>query len=105
MTGAITKEQVLEALGAVIDPELGVDIVNLGLVYAVTIDGPKVRLTMTLTTMGCPEAGLIEEAAVMAVGSLPGVEEVEVEWTFDPPWTPNLVTEEGLEILQALGYL
>jgi metal-sulfur cluster biosynthetic enzyme len=101
----IDKEQVWKALEMVMDPELGVDIVNLGLVYGVDVEGTKVTVTMTLTSIGCPEAGLIQDAVDMAVSSVAGVEDVEIDWTFDPPWSPNKVSEEGMDILQSLGYL
>jgi len=101
----IEMDKLWEALKNVMDPELGVDIVNLGLVYGVEAEGSKVRVTMTLTSIGCPEAGLIQDAVDMALSMVEGVEDVEVDWTFDPPWTPNKVSEEGMDILQAYGYL
>ena len=101
----IDRNQAWEALRNVMDPELGVDIVNLGLVYGVEVEGSKVKVTMTLTSIGCPEAGLIQDAVDMALSMVEGVEDVEVDWTFDPPWTPNKVSEEGMDILQAYGYL
>jgi len=101
----IEEDQVWKALELVMDPELGVDIVNLGLVYDVDVEGSKVKVTMTLTSIGCPEAGLIQDAVDMAVSTVAGVEDVEVDWTFDPPWSPNKVSEEGMDILQSLGYL
>jgi metal-sulfur cluster biosynthetic enzyme len=101
----IDKDNVWKALEHAIDPELGVDIVNLGLVYGVHVEGSKVKVTMTLTSIGCPEAGLIQDAVDMTVSSVAGVDDVEVDWTFDPPWSPNKVTEEGMDILQSLGYL
>jgi metal-sulfur cluster biosynthetic enzyme len=106
MTEAVTinEEEVVEALKAVADPEIGVDVVNLGLVYGVEIEGSKVKVHMTLTSLGCPATGLMEFTTKEAVGTVPGVEDVEVEWTFDPPWTPERMTDEGREMLQAMGY-
>lgn len=105
MSAPISESRVREVLEYVHDPELEIDIVNLGLVYDVRVDGPLVTLEMTLTSMGCPAQPEIEAAAMAAVGSIEGVEGVRVEWTFDPPWTPALVTEEGRDMLLALGHL
>ena len=99
----VTEEQVYDALGVVTDPEIGLDVVNLGLVYGVEIEGSRVKVLMTLTTMGCPATGLIEFQAKEAVGTIPGVEQVEVEFTFDPPWTPERMTDEGRDMLRAMG--
>jgi metal-sulfur cluster biosynthetic enzyme len=103
--GPISEAAVREALGRVEDPELGIDVVNLGLVYDVALDGPRVTVQMTLTTIGCPAAGEIEAQTRAAIGAVAGVEQVVVDWTFDPPWTPELLTEEGRDLLLALGYL
>ncbi len=100
----INEPQVLEALKAVTDPEIGIDVVNLGLVYGVEIDDGTVNVTMTLTSMGCPATGLIEFMAKEAVGTVDGVKDVNVHFTFDPPWAPDKMTEEGRDMLQALGY-
>jgi metal-sulfur cluster biosynthetic enzyme len=101
---AISEEEVWEALKVVTDPEIGIDVVNLGLVYGVDIDDSKVKLRMTLTSMGCPATGLIEFQAKEAVGTVAGVDDVDLEWTFDPPWSPDRMTEEGRDMLQAMGY-
>ena len=98
------EEQVIETLKVVTDPEIGIDIVNLGLVYGVDIsDEGFVKIRMTLTAMGCPATGLIEFQAKEAVKTLDGVSDAEVEFTFDPPWTPDMMTEEGRDMLQATG--
>lgn len=99
----VTEEQVIDALGVVTDPEIGIDVVNLGLVYGVDIADSKVKVRMTLTAMGCPATGLIEFQAKEAVATIPGVDDVEVEFTFDPPWTPDRMTEEGKDMIQAMG--
>lgn len=91
---AITEEQVSEALSNVIDPELGFNIVDLGLVYNVQIDGPKIYVEMTLTSMACPAGPQIVEAARTNVLDLEGVEDVEVNLTFTPPWGPDKMREE-----------
>lgn len=90
-----TTDAVLEALRDVIDPELGVNIVDLGLVMDATIDQNHVSVTMTLTTPGCPLHGTITRDAELRVGRLPGVQTVHVELVWDPPWTPNRITDAG----------
>ncbi len=103
-TKTINEEAVWEALGVVTDPEIGIDIVNLGLVYGIDISEATVKVRMTLTSMGCPATGLIEFQAKEAVGTVDGVDDVVVEFTFDPPWSPDRMTEEGRDMLQAMGY-
>lgn len=100
----ISEEEVWEALKAVTDPEIGIDVVNLGLVYGVEIEDSTVKLSMTLTSMGCPATGLIEFQAKEAVGTVDGVKDVLLAWTFDPPWSPDLLTDEGRDMLQAMGF-
>jgi metal-sulfur cluster biosynthetic enzyme len=100
----ISEEEVWEALKVVTDPEIGIDVVNLGLVYGVDIEDSKVKIRMTLTSMGCPATGLIEFQAQEAVKTVDGVDDAVVEWTFDPPWSPDRMTEEGRDMLQAMGY-
>ena len=94
-----TEEDVVEALREVEDPELGMDIVELGLMYDVAVDGPKVKVTHTLTSMGCPVGPMIQEGIYESVARVPGVEEVEGELTWDPPWTPDRVSEDAKFIL------
>jgi len=72
----------------VLDPELSLSVVDLGLVYGIEIDGPTVRITMTLTAPGCPLHDVMADWVRRAVLAVPGVQEVEVNLTFDPPWTP-----------------
>lgn len=103
-TQTINEEEVWEALRVVTDPEIGIDVVNLGLVYGVDIADSSVKVRMTLTSMGCPATGLIEFQAKEAVGTVDGVDDVVVEFTFDPPWSPDRMTEEGRDMLQAMGY-
>jgi metal-sulfur cluster biosynthetic enzyme len=100
----INEEEVWEVLKVVTDPEIGIDVVNLGLVYGIDISDSNVKVRMTLTSMGCPATGLIEFQAKEAVGTVDGVGNVEVEFTFDPPWSPDRMTEEGRDMLQAMGY-
>ena len=96
---ALTKEDVFEALHQVEDPELGMDIVELGLFYDVEIDGPKVKVIHTLTSMGCPAGPMIQEDIHNATAAVEGVGEVEVELTFDPPWTPDKMSDDAKFIL------
>jgi metal-sulfur cluster biosynthetic enzyme len=91
----VTKEKVFEALKQVIDFEIGLDIVSLGLVYDVAVDEESnVTITMTMTTPACPLAGLILQDAEDKVRQIEGVKEVKINLTFDPPWTPDRMSEE-----------
>lgn len=95
----VTKEQVVEALHMVEDPELGMDIVELGLFYDAEIDGPKVKVRYSLTSMACPVGPMIQEDIHSTVAAIEGVEEVETELTFDPPWTPDMMSDDAKFIL------
>ena len=94
-----SQEEVVDALRQVEDPELGMDIVELGLMYEVEVDGPSVKVLYSLTSMGCPAGAMIAEGIVDAARSVPGVSEVEAELTFDPPWTPDRMSEDAKFIL------
>ena len=94
-----SNEEVVEALRQVEDPELGMDIVELGLFYGAEIEGPKVRVTYTLTSMGCPAGPLIAQDIDRAAREVPGVEDVELELTFEPPWTPDRMSDDAKFIL------
>jgi metal-sulfur cluster biosynthetic enzyme len=85
------------------DPELNCNIVDLGLVYSVAIHGARVKVTMTLTTPGCPMHESIAQGAQFALLGLAGVEEAEVEVVWDPPWHPGLLTEAGRARLGMAG--
>ncbi len=91
----VDPDDVTEALSNVIDPELGLDFVELGLVYGVNIDGGKVEVTFTLTTPACPIGPQVSEQMIEFVGDLEGVSGVHPEMTFDPPWTPEMMTEDA----------
>lgn len=96
----VTEDAVWAALHEVYDPELGVNVVDLGLVYGVTIDGGRVLVTMTLTTPGCPLHDTLTSAVDEAVRVyVPMVEEVGVNLVWDPPWSPDMITEAGREEL------
>ena len=86
---AITEKQVRDALKGVKDPELGLDLVVLGLVYDIEVEEGDVKATISLTSPMCPVAGQIIENAKQAIQAVEGVESAEVELTFDPPWTPE----------------
>ncbi len=94
-TATINEEEVWEALKVVTDPEIGIDVVNLGLIYGVDIEDSKVKVRMTLTSMGCPATGLIEFQAVEAVKTVEGVDDCVVEFGFDPPWSPGPYDRRG----------
>jgi metal-sulfur cluster biosynthetic enzyme len=94
-----TKDEVVEALRQVEDPELGMDIVDLGLMYDVELENGKVKVVHTLTSMGCPVGPMIQQQIDEVVRGLPGVEDVEVELTWDPPWTPEKMSEDAKFIL------
>ena len=97
----VTEDDVTEALSNVIDPELGLDFVELGLVYDVGIEGGTVNITFTLTTPACPIGPQVSEQMKEFVGELEGVEEVVPSMVFTPPWTPDNMSEDAKF---ALGY-
>ena len=94
-----SKEEGVEALREVEDPELGMDIVELGLFYDAEIEGPNVKVHYTLTSMGCPAGAMIQEDIERVIRQIPGVEDVESELTFDPPWTPDRMSDDAKFIL------
>jgi len=91
----ITEELILETLRQVIDPELGCNIVDLGLIYNVRIDGPSVSVAMTLTTPGCPMHESISQGVQTALLGVDGIADVDVQVVWDPPWHPSMMTEQG----------
>jgi metal-sulfur cluster biosynthetic enzyme len=97
----VTEDDVREALENVIDPELGLDFVELGLVYDIAIEGSEVTVTFTLTTPGCPIGPQVSEQMEEFVGDLPGVTKVHPKLVFTPPWTPDAMSEDAKF---ALGY-
>jgi metal-sulfur cluster biosynthetic enzyme len=94
-----SKEEVVEALRQVEDPELGMDIVELGLFYDAEVEGQNVKVQYTLTSMGCPAGAMIQEDIERVVREIPGVDGVEAELTFDPPWTPEKMSDDAKFIL------
>ncbi|MEE2701953.1 MAG: iron-sulfur cluster assembly protein [Thermodesulfobacteriota bacterium] len=91
----ITKEKVLEALSQVYDPEIPIDIVNLGLVYDVDISKDVVNLKMTMTSPGCPSARDIILESQTVVSNVEGVKEANIEIVWDPPWSPERMSDEA----------
>ena len=91
----VTTEAVYEALKSVYDPEIPVNVVDLGLVYDVQVNDSDVYVQMTLTFPGCGMGPYIGQQAEWAVQELDGVEEVQIEMVFDPPWSPELISEEA----------
>lgn len=101
--GSVPGGDVLEALKDVIDPELGINIVDLGLVYGVQIgEDDSVILEMTLTSAACPLTDVIERQAQMVLSPL--VTEVTISWVWMPPWGPDRITPDGREQLRAIGF-
>ncbi|WP_119325424.1 metal-sulfur cluster assembly factor [Companilactobacillus musae] len=92
----IKKEQVVNALKQVIDPELGIDIVNLGLIYEVEIEnGNRAIVTMTLTTMGCPLSDMLNDMIKQAIESVQGITESEIQVVWYPMWSISKMTSAG----------
>jgi metal-sulfur cluster biosynthetic enzyme len=89
------EPQVMDALRHVNDPELGINIVDLGLVYGVRIEGGTVHIEYTLTTMGCPIGPLIESQIREMLETVEGIDDVEAEMTLTPPWTPDRMSDEA----------
>ncbi len=102
-TGATTVEDVLEAMKDVVDPELGINVVDLGLVYGADVDEhSNTVLSMTLTSAACPLTDVIEDQTRAALDGL--VNDFRIEWVWMPPWGPDKITDDGREMLRALGF-
>ncbi|MBO2450000.1 metal-sulfur cluster assembly factor [Actinomadura barringtoniae] len=101
-TGTIPDEELLEALKDVVDPELGINVVDLGLVYGVNVDDEIATLDMTLTSAACPLTDVIEDQAHSALEGM--VKDVKINWVWLPPWGPDKITDEGRDQLRALGF-
>lgn len=104
--GSDEEEQILEALRDVVDPELGINVVDLGLIYGVNLDVTEghrlLTVDMTLTSAACPLTDVIEDQANSATADL--VDELKINWVWLPPWGPDKITEDGREQLRALGF-
>jgi metal-sulfur cluster biosynthetic enzyme len=101
-TSTLTVEDVTEAMKDVVDPELGINVVDLGLVYDVHLDGNDVVLDMTLTSAACPLTDVIMDQTESALEGMAGV--VAINWVWMPPWGPDKITPDGREQLRALGF-
>ncbi|NPA73348.1 MAG: DUF59 domain-containing protein [Epsilonproteobacteria bacterium] len=99
---AVTEEQVKEAIKTVIDPEVGFDIYSLGLIYGIDIKDDKVKVTMTLSTRGCPLHEMMKQWTKEAVERLDGVSECEVEIVWEPAWNISMASDEVKKALGAL---
>lgn len=100
----VTEEQILNALRRVIDPELGINIVDLGLVYSVDIEDARVQVAMTMTTPACPLSGMLTNTAEAAIWQfVPEVESAHIRLVWEPPWNPGLISEQGKSELGWVG--
>ena len=95
----VTIGEIQEALIDVYDPEIPVNVLDLGLIYDIKIDEGQVYVQMTLTAPGCGMGPYIAQNAEWRIAEIDGVEDVEVDMVFDPPWSPELITEEGKKLL------
>ncbi len=96
LAGGDLREQIVEVLKTVFDPEIPVDIYALGLIYSIAVDEKRTaRVEMTLTSPNCPAAAALPSEVELKVGALEGIDEVVVDVVFDPPWTPDLMSEEA----------
>ena len=101
------QEDVLEAMRDVVDPELGINVVDLGLVYGVDVDAERIAtIDMTLTSAACPLTDVIEDQTreTLVGGPDPIVDDFRINWVWMPPWGPESITEDGREQLRALGF-
>jgi len=94
-----TTEDVYDQLRQVFDPEIPVNIVDLGLIYDVKVEEPMVKITMTLTSQSCPEARTIPDVMKRRCNTLEGIDDTEIDIVFEPSWTPQLISEEGRKAL------
>jgi len=99
MTSALTLETLWQTLGTILDPEFGLSIVDLGLVYDVVLEGDRVSVKMTLTSPACPASGMIVDGTRAALVALPGAASVDVSLVWEPPWTPERLTRGGRDQL------
>ncbi|MGI8577813.1 MAG: metal-sulfur cluster assembly factor [Nocardioidaceae bacterium] len=100
---AVAREDVLEALKDVVDPELGINVVDLGLIYDVSVDESNVAtIDMTLTSAACPLTDVIEDQTRTSLEGL--VNDFRINWVWMPPWGPDKITDDGREMLRALGF-
>jgi metal-sulfur cluster biosynthetic enzyme len=102
-TGTTSVDDVTEAMRDVVDPELGINVVDLGLVYGIHVDEANVAtIDMTLTSAACPLTDVIEDQTQAALDGL--VSDFKINWVWMPPWGPDKITDDGREQLRALGF-
>jgi metal-sulfur cluster biosynthetic enzyme len=104
--GTVSVEDLEEAMRDVVDPELGINVVDLGLVYGIQAEDGVATIDMTLTSAACPLTDVIEEQARAALTGEPAklVDDIRINWVWMPPWGPEKITEDGREQLRALGF-
>ena len=95
----VNSAQILEEIKKIYDPEIPVNVVDLGLIYSVEVSEGDVHIEMTLTAPGCGMGPYIAQQAEWRIAEIEDVEDVQVDVVFDPPWTPDLITEEGKQLL------
>ena len=91
----LIEKQVWQKLGEIPDPELNISLVDLGLIYKVKVNKGKAKITMTLTTMGCPLFGIIQKTVEEKIREIKTIDNVEVDLTFDPPWNMDKISQEA----------
>ncbi len=99
----LTKETILSALKEVNDPELPISLVDMGMIYGVEVDGGDVNITMTMTATGCPAIDFIKEDIVKKLETVNGVKSIDIEVVWFPAWTKEMLSEDGVYALKALG--
>jgi metal-sulfur cluster biosynthetic enzyme len=97
-------DDIEEAMRDVVDPELGINVVDLGLVYGIAVDDRIATIDMTLTSAACPLTDVIEDQARSALTGSGMVDDIKINWVWMPPWGPEKITEDGREQLRALGF-
>ena len=102
--GAPVLDDIEEAMRDVVDPELGINVVDLGLVYGIAVDDRIATIDMTLTSAACPLTDVIEDQARSALTTTGLVDDIKINWVWMPPWGPEKITEDGREQLRALGF-
>jgi metal-sulfur cluster biosynthetic enzyme len=103
-SAAPALEDLEEAMRDVVDPELGINVVDLGLVYGMAVDDRIATIDMTLTSAACPLTDVIEDQARTALTGSGMVDDIKINWVWMPPWGPEKITEDGREQLRALGF-
>ena len=103
-TAELTPERIREELKNVVDPEIGLDIISLGLVYDVKIDDGHVTVIMTLTTPACPVGPMFLSSVQAAVSAIEGVKDCKVDLTFDPPWDPRTMASDEAKMMMGFYY-